>query len=839
MDRVTTTLEKLTLEEKVAMVAGSGPWHSTGVERLGIPTFKMTDGPNAARGDARSGERACCFPVGVALGASWNVELLEAVGAALGEEARSKGAQVLLGPTINIQRTPIGGRGFECYSEDPLLTGNLAAAYTAGVQSKQVAVCLKHFVCNDTEYQRHTISSEVDERTLREIYLRPFEIAIEQSGAWSVMSAYNRINGVFASSHRELLVDILKNQWGFDGVVISDWGASLHTVENANGGLDLEMPGPARTMGAKLLEAVKNHQVSEAEIDDKVARLLRLLVRTGRLDTPDEIDERTEDKPENRALARRAAIEGTVLLKNQPAPGSGAALLPLDAHSLRRVAVIGPNAKVGRIQGGGSSAAIPQHEVHPLAAIESRLAGLGEVTYEVGCLTHKYLPAFDPRQLAPSEAPGQPERPGLAVEYFDSQNFSGTPVRRRVSKRSKMTWFEGFGADFLQSNQFSVRISGTFTAAHSGRHTFGLMSAGKSRMRFDGELAIDNWNSQTPGESFFSIGSSERRAEVDLVAGDDYPIEFDFQRPAAHQMAGIQFGVLPPMAADPIGDAVRAAQHADAVVMVVGTNDDWETEGNDRESMSLPGAQSELIERVARANPRTVVVINAGSPVNTEWLDAVPAALQVWFAGQEFGDALCDVLFGDANPSGKLPITIPRALEDTPAYAYYPGRDHELHYEEGLFVGYRGYGERARNKKGSTPVNKPVEPRLPFGHGLSYTTFAYGDLLAKTDSRSGSELSVEVDVTNTGSRAGAEVVQLYLHESDPRLPRPDRELAAFAKVSLEPGETKRVVLSVPRRAFEWWDVQKHDWNSQAGDFELLAGSSSQDIRARLQIRRSA
>jgi len=831
MDRVATLLGKLTLEEKVAMVAGSGPWHSTGVERLGIPAFKMTDGPNAARGDARSGERACCFPVGVALGASWNVDLLEAVGAALGDEARSKGAQVLLGPTINLQRTPIGGRGFECYSEDPLLTGELAAAYTAGVQSKRVAVCLKHFVCNDTEFERHTVSSDVDERTLRELYLRPFEIAIERSAAWSVMSAYNRINGIYASSHRELLVDILKRQWGFDGVVISDWGAALHTVENANGGLDLEMPGPPRTMGPRLLAAVDGHQVSEAEIDDKVARLLRLLIRTGRLDMAEEAPERTEDKPENRALARRAAVEGTVLLKNDAVPGADHPLLPLDAAALHRVAVIGPNARIGRIQGGGSSAALPQHEVHPLAAIEARLGD--RVVYEAGCLTHKYLPAFDPRQLTPAATAGQADRPGLAVEYFDSPDFTGPVARTRVSKRSKMAWFEGYGRDFLQSHQFSVRLSGNFTAEQSGRHTFGLMSAGRSRMRFDGALLIDNWTTQTPGESFFSLGSSEKRAEIELVAGEDYPIEIEFQRPAADQMAGIQFGVLPPTAPDPIGDAVRAAEGADAVVLVVGTNDDWETEGNDREGMDLPGDQSELIERVARANPNTVVAVNAGSPVDTGWLATVPAALQVWFAGQEFGDALCDVLFGDANPSGKLPITIPKRIEDTPAFAHYPGRDGKLRYDERIFVGYRGYGRRTAN--GST--DSPAEPRLPFGHGLSYTTFAFGELAAKPEARIGADLPVAIDIANTGTRTGAEVVQLYLREVNPLVPRPDFELAAFAKVSLEPGETRSVALQVSDRAFAWWDVERHDWNSQPGEFELLAGSSSRDIRSRFRIQR--
>lgn len=823
MERVETLLARLTLEEKVSMVAGSDAWHSTGVERLGIPAFKLTDGPNAARGDGRSGTRAACFPVGVALAASWNVELLETVGAALGDEAKSKGAQVLLGPTINIQRTPIGGRNFECYSEDPLLSGVLATAFVRGVQSQGVAACPKHFVCNDTEHQRHSVSANVDERTLREIYLKPFEMTVQQGDAWCVMSAYNRINGVFASSHHQLLNEVLKSQWRFGGVVVSDWGAALHTVENANAGLDLEMPGPARTMGDKLLAAVSDGRVAETVIDDKVRRLLRLLVKTGKLDSPAEVAERSDDTPEKRRLARRAAIEGSVLLKNDPPVSGERPLLPLDPRRLERLAVVGPNAEFGRIQGGGSSSAPPHHVVHPLAAIAARVPDC-VLIHEVGCLTHKYLPAFDPRQLEPvdgvdiDQTGADHTSRGFAIDYFAAPDFSGTPFRRGIEPRSKLVWF-GAAATDRSDREFAARLSAHFTPDVDGLHQLGLMSAGRSRLLLDGELLIDNWTRQTRGESFFAAGSTEVRADVRLEAGKRYSLVVEFQRSDDQLIAGLQVGVLPPGPEDPIGDAARAAKAADAVILIVGTHADWESEGHDRADLALPGNQSELIERVCDANPRTVVVLNAGSPVDTGWLDRVPAALQVWFPGQEFGDALCDVLFGDANPSGKLPLSIPCRLEDTPAFDHYPGSDQELPYAEGVFVGYRWYDTRG------------IAPRLPFGHGLSYTTFRYGDLLVEPVQVVGDVVRAALDVTNDGDRLGAEVVQLYVRDLDASVPRPRQELVGFAKIRLEPGESRRVEFELSERSFAFWDVGRHDWRVEPGGFELMAGSSSRDIRS--------
>ena len=811
MHRIEELLKQMTLEEKVSMVSGSGPWHSTGIERLGIPPIKVTDGPNGARGDGISGAAATCFPVGSALAATWDTELIQQVGKTLGVEAKSKSSQVLLGPTINIHRVPLGGRHFECYSEDPYLTGRLAVAFTKGVQSVQVGVSLKHYVCNDTEYNRHAASSEVTERALREIYLLPFEMAVKEANAWTVMSAYNRINGVFASSHNELLTEILKNEWGFKGFVVSDWGACLETVNNANGGLDLEMPGPARTMGNNLLEAVNNGEVEESTIDDKIRRLLWVTINSGKMDSPLEKDEFYDDSPANRDLARRTAADGMVLLKND-------GVLPLKKDLLKKVAVIGPNAEVGTIQGGGSSGVRTGYEVHPLTAIREFLGDQSEIVFEKGCLTHKYLPAADRSCLKAKSF----DEPGLSGEFFRNVDFSGEPEETRVDRRSKISWFGAFGGDLgsvVSGRQFSVRFSGVFTPKESGVHTFGLMSAGYSRMFIDSKEIIDNWTQQTRGESFYATGTIEERAEVELEAGRGYDLVIEYKRDETVLVAGLQYGILPPIPSDLLERAATTAENADAAILIVGTNGDWETEGNDRKDMSLPGRQIELIEKVCQANQNSVVVLNACGPVDMPWFDSAPAVLQSWFPGQEFGHAMVDILFGKTNPSGKMPTTIPKRLEDTPAFTTYPGEQNRLLYGEDLFVGYKWYEKRE------------IDPLVPFGHGLSYTTFQYGELVIGSKQKRGEEFTAQIDITNTGSVAGKEVVQLYVRDIESSFMRPNKELKAFKKIRLEPGETQLVTFTLNNRSLAFWDRREQNWTAELGEFELQAGSSSQDIRS--------
>jgi beta-glucosidase len=812
MDRVEDLISRMTLEEKVSLVSGSGPWHTTPVPRLQIPRMKLSDGPNAVRGDGRSGSTAACFPVGSALGATWNAPLVEEVGAALAEEARSKDVQVVLGPTINLQRTPIGGRNFECYSEDPLLTGRLAVAFVRGLQAAGVGACPKHFVCNDTEVDRHAISSDVDERSLRELYLRPFELTVAEARPWSLMSAYNRVNGLFASSHRELLSGVLKQEWGFDGVVVSDWGASLETVENANGGLDLEMPGPARSMGRKLVDAVRAGRVAEGTVDDKVRRILRVLERSGRLDAPaQEAPEESVDRPAHRALARRAASESMVLLKND-------GVLPLDAASLCSVAVIGPNAARGRIQGGGSSAAPPHHQVQPFEAIAARLGDHVRVVLEPGCSNARYAPAFDPARLRPGGEPGE----GLLCEVFRGDDFNGEPEWRGIETRSRLPFF-GAGIPGLGRGPFCARLSGSFLPEESGRYELGLASAGQSRLFVDGEERIDNWSAPERGETFYSFGSSERRAALELRAGEAVELRIEYRRPAGQPVPGLQFGAQPPLPADGVERAARAAAACDAAVVVVGTTADWESEGHDRGGLELPGRQAELVRAVCAANPRTVVVLNAGSPIETSWLAAAPAVLQAWFPGQEFGDALTDLLFGDACPSGRLPCSYPARLEDTPAFASYPGRDHHMPYAEGLLVGYRWYDTRG------------IEPRFPFGFGLSYTRFEYGPLEVAGEVPRGEAIRVALELRNAGACAGQEVVQLYTRELPPRPDAPLQELRAFAKVALAPGESRRVELVLDERALAHWDPETRGWRVEAEEVEIRVGASSRDLRSTARV----
>ena len=811
MHRIDELLEQMTLEEKVSMVSGSGPWHSTGVERLGIPPLKVTDGPNGARGDGVSGATAACFPVGSALAATWDTELIEQVGKTLGIEAKSKSSQVLLGPTINIHRVPLGGRHFECYSEDPYLTGRLAVAFTKGVQSEKVGVSLKHYICNDTEFNRHAASSEVTERALREIYLLPFEMAVKEADAWTVMSSYNRINGTFASSHYQLLTEILKKEWGFKGFVVSDWGACLETVHNANGGLDLEMPGPARTMGQYLVNAVKGGEVEEATIDDKVRRLLWVTIKSGKMDNPQEADEFYDDSPATKELAKQTAADGMVLLKNNN-------VLPFKLDRLKTIAVIGPNAEIGTMQGGGSSGVRTDYEIHPLAAIQEFVGGQADLLFEKGCLTHKYLPAANRECLKAKDHNGF----GLSGEYFRSVDFSGDPEETVLEKRPKISWFGAFGGELgsvSAASKFSVRFSGIFTPKETGTHTFGLMSAGYSKMFIDGNEIIDNWTTQTRGESFYSLGTIEEKAEIELEANREYELTIEYKRDETVWIAGLQYGILPPVHSDMIETAIKAAEKADAVVLVAGSNGDWETEGNDRKDMALPGRQIELIEQVCKANPNTVVVLNACGPVEMPWYDAAPAVLQSWFPGQEFGSALVDLLFGKVSPSGKMPTTIPKCLEDTPAFTTYPGEQNQLLYGEDLFVGYKWYEKRN------------IAPLIPFGHGLSYTTFEYGELEVNAEQKKGDEFTAQITISNTGPVEGKEVVQLYVSDVESSYMRPLKELKAFKKIELKPGESQLVTFTLNNRSLACWDRQQKDWIAEPGEFELRVGSSSADIRA--------
>jgi beta-glucosidase len=805
-------LSRMTLYEKVSLLAGTNMWYTVPVERLGIPSLKMTDGPNGARGAGSftNSVKTACFPAGISLASTWNTELVERVGQALADEVKMKGAQVLLGPTVNIQRSPLGGRNFECFSEDPYLSARLAVAYINGLQREGVGASIKHYVCNDQEFERFSISSEVRERALREIYLPPFEAAVRESKPWTIMAAYNLVNGVAASENFYLLTEILRHEWGFDGVVVSDWFESVKsTAASVNAGLDLEMPVP-RWRGDQLFAAVERGEVAPETIDTSVRRLLLLLDKAGRFEHPEVAPEQAIDLPERRALVREAAAEGIVLLKNEQQ------VLPLKAEQLTSIAVIGPNAKVAQITGGGSAQVNAHYAVTPLEGIVSKVRDRVRVGYEQGCINYRLLPILDANLLL---AGRQGSEHGLVVEYFNNDDLSGSPVNHEIQSTTEMMWFAEFptGVDPLR---FSIRATARFIPQEAGAYTFSLVSAGFSRLLIDGHQEIDNWTQQTSGIEYFGFGSAEVKAVVPLEAGREYLLTLEFAKSAAAMMAAVRLGMQPPLPADAIERAARLAAASDVAIVCAGFGGEWQSEGFDRPDMELPGLQNALIEQVAAATPRTIVVLNTGSPITMPWLDQVAAVVQAWYPGQECGNAIADVLFGDVTPSGKLPQTFPVRVEDNPAYLNFPGENGKVSYGEGLFVGYRYYDK------------KRIAPLFPFGFGLSYTTFSYGRLRLSAQQINPDEaLQVSLDITNTGSCAGKEVVQLYVRDVQARLQRPEKELKAFAKVHLEPGERKTVTLSIMREALAYFDDLAHMWVAEAGEFEVLVGASSRDIRA--------
>jgi beta-glucosidase len=778
-------LAELTLDEKASLTSGADMWRTPTLERVGLRAVKMTDGPNGARGDALLGlgdATACCMPCGAALGATWNPELIERVGSVLGQEARTKASRILLAPTLNLHRSPLGGRNFECYSEDPLLSGRTAAAFVRGVQGEGVATTAKHFVANDAEFERHSIDSVVDERTLRELYLLPFELAVKEGGSLGIMTAYNRLNGTYCSESAELLTQILREEWGFEGFVVTDWFSAGTTKESCEAGLDLQMPGPGRFFGKRLAEAVRAGEVDEACVDAQVRRMLSVWDRLGAQADPLDEQETSIDLPEHRAVAREAARESMVLLRND-------GTLPLDRRALRRVALIGPNADRAQIMGGGSAALRPHYRVTPLEALRERLGDAVEIVHERGCWTEHTTPSIPSTDIA-SAAGGV----GFDVEFFPNLDWSGEPAHRSAGCDSKLLYF-GPPHEDLPAAGFSFRALGRFTPTDDGRHTFSLVQAGRARLLVNGEVVIDGVANPPPrGKAFFGMGSEEVEFEIPLRASEAVELEVQYSSEDSVFVQGVKIGHKPPLDDDILTRAVAAAGDADAVLMLVGTNGDWESEGHDRQSMDLPGDQDELIRRVCAANPKTVICLNSGSPVTMDWALEPAAILQTWFGGQEMSGALVDILFGEADPGGRLPTTIPIRLEHNPSFGNFPGENSELRYGEGLLVGYRWYETRG------LPV------RFPFGHGLSYTQFEIGEPRLSSDCHGpGSLLTVDVPVTNTGDRVGSEVVQCYVAPDAPMLFRPERELRAFGKVQLEPGESTTLTLTLDDRAFAYWD----------------------------------
>ena len=806
MKNIDQIIKTLTLDEKVSLLSGFNSWYTNKIEKKNIPSIKMSDGPNGVRGDSNSGKSSACFPCAISIGSTWDLSLIKDIGIALGEEAQAKDVDVLLGPTINIHRHPLGGRHFESFSEDPFLTGKIATNYVQGVQSKNVAACLKHFVGNDTEYERHSVSSNIDAQTLREIYLLPFEMGIKEGNAKVVMSAYNKLNNIFCSSHQDLLIKILKEEWGFDGYVVSDWGAALETIENANGGLDLEMPGPSNVWGKALIDAVEASEVSEKLIDDKVKRILTVAEFSNRFQKPQIKAEQAIDQPKHRLLLRKAAADGMVLLKNE---GS----LPLKKN-IKKLAVIGPNALEAQIIGGGSASLRPHYQIHPLEAVQERLGHETEILYSKGCHTHKYLPKINEELME--------EKDGFLVEYFDGNQFDKNLILEERLTGSKFWVFEGFAKDVISKEErpdISVRFSCTYKPDISGLHEFEIFGIGKCRLLIDGNELIDNWTSMDPGEAFFTFGSASKKGVTNLQKGEAYKIEVQYKFEGS--FPAVYIGCQAPDEVDIFQEALETASHADDVILIVGTNSDWETEGNDRADFNLPANQNKLIEAILEANQNTVVVINTGSPIHMPWEKKAKAIIQTWFAGQEFGNALVDILSGEVNPSGKLPTTFPVKIEDTPAYKNYPGKNLQMNYDEKLLVGHRWYESNS------------IKPLFCFGHGLSFTSFNYQNLEVTT----GSDFVVtcKFEIQNTGDISGLEIAQCYVGFASPLPGEPYKTLQGFIKEEIGANELKKVEIKLRPRNFSYWSVETNTWQIREGSYQILIGSSSENILLQTNI----
>ncbi|MGZ4713690.1 MAG: beta-glucosidase H [Acidimicrobiia bacterium] len=785
------------LEELTAAVAGIDLWNTPGIPKAGLAPLRVTDGPNGARGPSFTGVPSACFPCGSALGATWDPELVGRVGTAIGEEARTKGAHVLLAPTVNLHRHPLAGRNFECYSEDPTLTAMLAIGFVRGVQSTGVGVTVKHFVANDSEFERMTISSDVDEGVLRELYLVPFEAAVTEAGAWGIMSAYNKVNGTYCSEHPWLLTTVLRDEWGFDGFVVSDWFGTHSTAPAANAGLDLEMPGPPQWFGRALADAVTTGTVARTTVEHMVERLHLLGDRTGANAGDGGGAPGSVDDPAHRALIREAAAASFVLLRNE------GDLLPLDREGLGSVAIIGTAADTTWVMGGGSAALDPHPAVSPRAGLEAALAGGPTVTFARGPAATSTIPVLNETALA-----GR-----LSMDVFASTDLTGEPAISTTLRTARAMWL-GDITDAVDPRAFSARLHGAVRVAEPGDWTFGLTATGACRVVLDGEVLFETGTTREPGTSFFGFGSAEQRATRTLATDRDHELLIEFTGGSPAKVSGLELGAVPPTPATALADAAAVAAAADVAIVVVGTGPTLDTEGADRPDLHLSGEQDAMVRAIAAAQPNTVVCVNAGSPVAMDWADDVPTVLQCWLPGEEWGNSLADVLLGEREPGGRLPTTLPVRLEDAPAHPTYPGSDGHVEYADGFLMGYRGY-DRAG-----------TEPRFCFGHGLAYTTFEYDNLAV--DGR-----RVTVDVANTGTRDGSEVVQLYVERVDGPADRPVRQLRRFAKVGIAAGTTRTVAFELDDRAFAEW----HDgWVIPDGEFAVAVGRSSRDLRATAPIR---
>jgi beta-glucosidase len=799
---VAAALASLSLEAKVRLLSGQDVWTLPALPDIGLASIVMSDGPVGVRGTTWSAEDpSIALPSPTALAATWDPALARDAGQLLGQEARRKGVHVLLAPTVNLHRSPLGGRHFECYSEDPLLTGAIGTGYVLGVQDQGVATTVKHFVANDFETERFTVDVEVSDRALRELYLAPFEAIVRDAGAWGVMSAYNGVNGASMTDNAPLQRGVLKDEWGFDGAIVSDWTAARDTVGAAVGGLDIAMPAMGSPWGEKLVAAVRDGRVPAEIVDEQVLRLLRLAARVGALaSAPESVPPASRPAViDGTRLAREIATRSFVLAQNGPA------VLPLNPAELSSVALIGALARDARVLGGGSATVFPAHVVSPLEGLTSALPDSVKLRFALGA---------DPRtgKLAPAAAP---EWRGLRATFRDE---AGADIYRTPLATGAGRWMEmPRGVD--PTAVASVEISGTLTAEVSGTHELGIRGIGRFRLAAAGRVLFDGQvRPESDDLAATFLAPPEHRLPLELAAGEQAEISLTHSVRLAPEFAfaslSLGYGAPVGTAAELLAEAEEMARVSDVAIVVVGTTEEVESEGFDRTTLALPGQQDDLVRRVAAANPRTVVVVNAGSPVELPWADDVAAVLLAWFPGQEVGGALADVLLGRAEPGGRLPTTWPVVAADCPVLSTTPAGG-RLGYDEGVFIGYRAWDRTA------------VRPRYSFGHGLGYTTWSYEGIETSDASQ------VTVTVRNTGDRAGREVVQVYVSpigRADGHRPR--RWLAGFANATASPGERATVTIALPDRT---WQVWADGWSAVPGEYMIEAAHSIDDVRLRTTV----
>jgi beta-glucosidase len=807
---VEEVLQKLTIKQK------AHTWQFGSLKEYSVPSLRCSDGPNGVRGSGIFNPTpSACFPCGTAMGATFNSGLLEQAGKLMADEAKAKGVHTILGPTVNIQRSPLGGRGFESFSEDPVLSGSAAASIIGGIQSNGIQATIKHFVCNDQEHERLSVSSDVSERALREIYLTPFQIAIRDSDPKWIMTAYNKVNGVHASQH-PLLQALLRNEWSWKGGLMSDWGGTYSTTESIRAGLDVEMPGKTIWRGDLISHTVNSQELYEFEIDKRARKVLELVKDAfEKSGVPENAPEKQANTPETAKFLRQLAGESMVLLKNEKN------ILPFSKG--KKTAVIGPNGKYTSFCGGGSAALVPYYATSALEGISSKCDK--EVEYVFGINSFRMVPPLYNLEIRSGER-------GFIATTYDRP--ASDPNRKKVDEQ-KMTRPFSLMEDYFPSvdgENFYIDFEGYFTPDITGDHTFSLTVIGTGDLYVDDKLVIDNSSNQRLGTYFSNLATEEEKGSVFLEAGRRYKITVLFgsvktSKVTLHERAifsrgGFRIGgALTFNAEDELERAIRVAKEVDQVVLVVGLNPDIESEGFDRSTMDLPPGTDKLVSSVLAVNSNCVVVLNAGSAMSMPWIDDVNAVVQAWYGGNEGGNGIADVLFGDINPSGKLPLSFPKRVEDNPAYLHFRAENGHTLYGEGVYVGYRYY----------EAVKRDV--LFPFGHGLSYTTFEYSNLTVKVSEERGEQLvKAIVDVTNIGTVPGKESVQLYVSQLNPSIGRPMKELKGFGKTAvLKAGKTETIEISVPLKyATSFWDESRHSWVSQSDDYSVHIASSSSDVR---------